>query len=63
MIADDGATGRSTVFIGTVEWERDSEFDDVKAVSGALEDAGYDTRMASDNSHLLVMRRSEGGSP
>jgi hypothetical protein len=53
---DDGAPKRSTMFVGTVEWGADSEIDDVQAVTGALESAGYDTRMASDNSHLLVMR-------
>lgn len=59
-MTDDGATERSTMFVGTFEWGADSEFDDVEAVDGALESAGYDTRMASDNSHLLVMREREG---
>jgi len=56
MTNNDGPMERSTMFVGTVEWGADSEFEDVQAVLGALESAGYNTRMASDNSHLLVMR-------
>ena len=50
---------RCTKFVATVHWDEDSEFDDVGVIRDALEQQGYDTRMASNNSQLLVMR--EGG--
>lgn len=47
---------RSTMFAATVEWGADSEIGDVRSIREALESGGYQTRMATDNSQLLVMR-------
>lgn len=58
---DADAPERTTMFVATVQWDADSEYQDVKEIDDVLREAGYETRMASNNSQLLVMREETDG--
>lgn len=53
------AKERSTRFVATVMLEPDSEWDDVESIIETIEDAGYNTRMSSDNSQVLVTKEEQ----
>jgi mannitol/fructose-specific phosphotransferase system IIA component len=50
------ARQRTTQFVATISWDEDSHFDDVRSISQLMEEAGYSTRMAADNSTMMVLR-------
>jgi hypothetical protein len=50
------ASQRSTEFIATISWDEDSEWEDVIGVTLSMKQMGYGTRMAADNSEMLVFR-------
>lgn len=47
---------RTTEFIATIHWDADSQWNDVMDIDDAMLDLGYQTRIARDNSQLMVFR-------